>query len=44
VERGDEEIFPDPMSQSIAGSWLSGAVKSLERQNAAFVEAEPVTS
>jgi NAD(P)-dependent dehydrogenase (short-subunit alcohol dehydrogenase family) len=44
VERGEEEIFPDPMSQSIAGSWLSGAVKSLERQNAAFVEAEPVTS
>ena len=44
VERGEEEIFPDPMSQSIAGSWLSGAVKSLERQNAAFVEAELVTS
>jgi hypothetical protein len=32
------------MSQSMAESWRSGAVKALERQNAAFVEAEPVKS
>jgi len=37
VERGEEDIFPDPMSQSLAESWRSGAAKALERQNAAFV-------
>jgi NAD(P)-dependent dehydrogenase (short-subunit alcohol dehydrogenase family) len=42
VENGEEEIFPDPMSGSMAESWRSGAVKAFERQNAAFVAAEPV--
>ncbi len=37
VERGEEDIFPDPMSASMAESWRSGAAKALERQNAAFV-------
>jgi NAD(P)-dependent dehydrogenase (short-subunit alcohol dehydrogenase family) len=37
VERGEEDIFPDPMSESIADSWRSGAAKGLERQYAAFV-------
>src|SRR5262245_39233586 len=36
VERGEEEIFPDPMSESIAESWRSGAAKALERQFAAL--------
>ena len=36
VENGDEEIFPDPMSALIADSWGTGAVKVLERQNAAM--------
>jgi len=36
VENGDEEIFPDAMSALIAASWSSGAVKALERQNAAM--------
>ena len=40
----EEDIFPDPMSASMADSWRSGAVKAFERQLAAFVEAEPVTS
>jgi NAD(P)-dependent dehydrogenase (short-subunit alcohol dehydrogenase family) len=40
VENGEEEIFPDPMSEAMAESWRSGAAKSLERQNAALVEAE----
>jgi NAD(P)-dependent dehydrogenase (short-subunit alcohol dehydrogenase family) len=44
VEKGDEEIFPDPMSASMAEGWRSGAVKALERQFAAYVEASPVTS
>jgi NAD(P)-dependent dehydrogenase (short-subunit alcohol dehydrogenase family) len=39
VERGEEDIFPDPMSQTMADSWRSGAAKALERQNAALVAA-----
>jgi NAD(P)-dependent dehydrogenase (short-subunit alcohol dehydrogenase family) len=37
VEKGEEEIFPDPVSASIAENWRSGAAKALERQFAAFV-------
>ena len=44
VENGEEEIFPDPMSQAMAESWRSGAAKALERQNAALLAAEPVKS
>src|SRR5437667_6383715 len=42
VQKGEEDIFPDPMSESMAESWRSGAAKALERQNAAFVDAKPV--
>jgi NAD(P)-dependent dehydrogenase (short-subunit alcohol dehydrogenase family) len=42
VEKGEEEIFPDPMSASLAEGWRSGAVKALERQFAAYVEESPV--
>jgi NAD(P)-dependent dehydrogenase (short-subunit alcohol dehydrogenase family) len=42
VEKGEEDIFPDPMSQSVAESWRNGAVKALERQLAALAQA-PVT-
>ncbi|HEY4462144.1 MAG TPA: SDR family NAD(P)-dependent oxidoreductase, partial [Streptosporangiaceae bacterium] len=42
VEKDEEDIFPDPMSQSMAESWRSGSVKAFERELAAFVEAEPV--
>jgi len=44
VEQGEEDIFPDPMSASMAESWRSGAVKALERQYAALVAAQPVKS
>jgi NAD(P)-dependent dehydrogenase (short-subunit alcohol dehydrogenase family) len=44
VEKGDDDIFPDPMSASMAESWRSGATKALERQNAALVAPMPVTS
>jgi NAD(P)-dependent dehydrogenase (short-subunit alcohol dehydrogenase family) len=44
VENGEEDIFPDPMSASMAVSWRSGAAKALERQNAALVQAVPVMS
>jgi NAD(P)-dependent dehydrogenase (short-subunit alcohol dehydrogenase family) len=32
VDRGEEDIFPDPVSQSMADGWRNGAVKALERQ------------
>jgi NAD(P)-dependent dehydrogenase (short-subunit alcohol dehydrogenase family) len=44
VENGDEDIFPDPASQSIEESWRSGATKALEREFAAFVPAQPLAS
>ena len=44
VERGEEEIFPDPMSQSIAHGWRAGVAKEFERQNAALVPAEPLAA
>lgn len=34
VENDEEDIFPDPMSQAMAESWLNGAAKALERQYA----------
>ncbi len=37
IEKGEEDIFPDPASQSIAEGWRTGAAKALERQFAAFV-------
>ncbi len=39
VDQGEEDIFPDPLSASIAQSWRSGPAKAMERQNAAFVPA-----
>ena len=39
VEKGEEEIFPDPLSGLLAESWRSGGVKELERQNATLVAA-----
>ena len=44
VERGEEEIFPDPMSQTLAAGWRAGVVKQLERQNAALVAADPIAA
>ncbi|MFI9811198.1 SDR family NAD(P)-dependent oxidoreductase [Saccharothrix variisporea] len=37
LDKGEDEIFPDPFSQALADSWNSGPVKALERQNAALV-------
>jgi NAD(P)-dependent dehydrogenase (short-subunit alcohol dehydrogenase family) len=44
VERGDEEIFPDPLSETMAESWRAGAAKALERQNATLVRPAPVAA
>ena len=44
VEQGEEEIFPDPMSQSLADGWRAGIAKQFERQNAALVPADPIAA
>ena len=44
VAKGEEDIFPDSMSASMAESWRGGAVKAVERQFAALVGAELVAS
>ncbi len=49
VEAGEEDIFPDPMSASIAEAWRGGAAKALERESAALAQAalahaEPIAS
>jgi NAD(P)-dependent dehydrogenase (short-subunit alcohol dehydrogenase family) len=39
LENGEEEIFPDPTSQSIAEGWRTGVTKALERRiNAVVLE------
>jgi NAD(P)-dependent dehydrogenase (short-subunit alcohol dehydrogenase family) len=37
LANGEEDIFPDPLSQSIAESWRTGVAKAFERQNAGFL-------
>jgi NAD(P)-dependent dehydrogenase (short-subunit alcohol dehydrogenase family) len=44
VENAEEEIFPDPMSESMAEGWRSGPAKAFERENAALLEAAPVAA
>jgi short-subunit dehydrogenase len=39
LARGDEEIFPDPMSEALAESWNGSAAKAFEHQFAAAVQA-----
>jgi NAD(P)-dependent dehydrogenase (short-subunit alcohol dehydrogenase family) len=39
VAQGHDDIFPDPMSQSLSQSWRSGAAKTLERQYSAVLGA-----
>jgi NAD(P)-dependent dehydrogenase (short-subunit alcohol dehydrogenase family) len=36
IESGDEEVFPDPMSLTVADGWRTSANKALERQFAAL--------
>jgi NAD(P)-dependent dehydrogenase (short-subunit alcohol dehydrogenase family) len=36
LENDEEDIFPDPMSQSVAAAWRGGFAKELERQYAAI--------
>jgi NAD(P)-dependent dehydrogenase (short-subunit alcohol dehydrogenase family) len=39
IEKGEEDIFPDPASQAIAEDWRSSVVKAMEHQFAGFVPA-----
>ena len=41
VDNGEEEIFPDPASASLAARWRDGAAKLLERQ---LAQVAPVSS
>ena len=43
VENGDEDIFPDAMSEAIAESWRGGVVKAMERESASFVAPQPAS-
>jgi hypothetical protein len=37
VEKGEEDIFPDPTSQTLADGWRAGVAKALERRINAVV-------
>jgi hypothetical protein len=37
LERREDDIFPDPVSNSIADGWRSGVAKALEHQMSGFV-------
>jgi hypothetical protein len=44
VERGEDDIFPDPMLAPVAERWQTSPVKDMERQNAALVAADPIAA
>jgi len=44
LQRGAEEIFPDPMSAPLAAEWDAGLIKTLERANAALLPAPDYTA
>src|SRR6516162_7603815 len=41
LDRDEQDIFPDPMSQSLAQDWESSPAKALERQYAELLAAAP---
>jgi NAD(P)-dependent dehydrogenase (short-subunit alcohol dehydrogenase family) len=44
VGKGEEDIFPDPLSATLADGWHAGPAKALERQNAALLQPQPAAS
>jgi NAD(P)-dependent dehydrogenase (short-subunit alcohol dehydrogenase family) len=44
VAHEEQDIFPDPMSESMARGWRTGAAKALELQFAGLVAADSVSS
>ncbi|MGH3279250.1 MAG: SDR family NAD(P)-dependent oxidoreductase [Trebonia sp.] len=41
LAKGEEDIFPDPLSASLAVGWHAGPAKALEGQNAMLLQAQP---
>ena len=41
IDRGEEDIFPDALSATLADGWQAGPAKALERQNAALLWPQP---
>jgi NAD(P)-dependent dehydrogenase (short-subunit alcohol dehydrogenase family) len=41
LENGEEDIFPDPASETLADSWRGSVAKALEHEYATFVQAPP---
>jgi NAD(P)-dependent dehydrogenase (short-subunit alcohol dehydrogenase family) len=37
LHRGEDDLFPDPVSETLADSWRNGPLKERERQNATLV-------
>ena len=44
VEKGEEDIFPDPLSAALDDAWQTGPDKALERQNAELLQPQPVAA
>jgi NAD(P)-dependent dehydrogenase (short-subunit alcohol dehydrogenase family) len=44
VARGEEDIFPDSLSATLADGWQAGPAKALERQNAALLQPQPTAA
>jgi len=44
VSKGEEDIFPDPLSAALADGWHAGPAQALERQNAALLQPQPVSA
>ena len=43
LQKDEEEIFPDPVSQSVAEAWRAGVSKALEREFAAMLPRDAAT-
>lgn len=43
VQKDEEDIFPDPVSRSVAEAWRAGVSKALEREFAAMVPKDAAT-
>ncbi len=44
LEKGEDEIFPDPASEPIAEGWRTSVAKALEKQFASFVPQSPANA
>jgi len=44
VAKGEDDIFPDPFSATLADAWQAGPGKALERQNVALLQPQPTAA